>query len=99
MGYQGGHNGGLGEFTLSDGTHPHPKSQYRLSPDKKVVLRLPGGGGFYPPQERDPELVRQDVLNGYVSPEAARTQYSVALGEGDEIDWKQTQRLRAEKHA
>ena len=99
LGYQGGHNGGLGDFTLSDGTHPHPKAQYRLSPDKKVVLRLPGGGGFYPPQERDPELVRQDVLNGYVSAQAARTQYGVALGQGDEIDWEQTQRLRAQKHA
>ncbi len=94
LGYQGGKNGGLGEFLLSDGSHPHPKAQYRLLPDQKVTLRLPGGGGFYSPLERAPELVRQDVLNGYVSAAAARTEYGVVLDAEDEIDWQQTRRLR-----
>ena len=94
LGYQGGKNGGLGDFLLSDGSHPHPKAQYRLLPDQKVTLRLPGGGGFYSPLERDPELVRQDVLDGYVSLEAAQTEYGVVLDARDEIDWQQTRRLR-----
>lgn len=94
LGYQGGKNGGLGDFLLSDGSHPHPKAQYRLLPDQKVTLRLPGGGGFYSPLERDPELVRQDVLDGYVSLEAAQTEYGVVLDARDEIDWPQTRRLR-----
>lgn len=94
LGFAGGQNGALGDFLLSDGTRPHPKAQYRLPPDKKVILRLPGGGGFFSPFERDPELVRQDVLNGYVSLQAAREQYGVVLGEGLVIDWQQTETVR-----
>jgi len=94
LGFVGGKNGGLGDFFLSDGTHPHPKAQYRLLPEQKVVLRLPGGGGFFSPLERDPELVRQDVLNGYVSLQAARDDYGVVLGEGLAINWDETERLR-----
>jgi N-methylhydantoinase B len=94
LGFAGGKNGGLGDFFLSDGTHPHPKAQYRLLPGQKVTLRLPGGAGFYSPLTRDPELVRQDVINGYVSLQAAREEYGVVLTEGLEIDWEQTRGLR-----
>ena len=97
LGFHGGRNGTLGDFMLSDGSHPHPKAQYRLSPDKKVTLRLPGGGGFYPPFERDPELVQQDVLNGYVSLQAAQEEYGVALQEDLTIDREQTRQLRSQK--
>jgi N-methylhydantoinase B len=94
LGFAGGKNGGLGAFFLSDGTHPHPKAQYRLFPGQKVTLRLPGGAGFYSPLEREPELVRQDVLNGYVSFQAARAEYGVAPTETCEIDWLRTKQLR-----
>ncbi|MGE0827016.1 MAG: hydantoinase B/oxoprolinase family protein [Candidatus Binatia bacterium] len=95
LGFAGGENGGLGDFLLSDGTHPHPKAQYRLFPHQKVTLRLPGGGGFFSPLERDPELVRQDVLNGYVSLHAARERYGVALNAELAIEWEQTAQLRS----
>ncbi len=94
LGFAGGKNGGLGDFFLSDGTRPHPKAQYRLLPAQKVTLRLSGGAGFYNPLERDPELVRQDVLNGYISLQAAREEYGVALTEGLVIDPAETKRLR-----
>jgi N-methylhydantoinase B len=95
LGFAGGEHGGLGDFFLSDGTHPHPKAQYPLRPDQKVVLRLPGGGGFFSPLARDPERVQQDVLNGYVSLQAARDVYGVVLNESLEIDWQQTKQIRA----
>lgn len=97
LGFTGGENGALGDFFLSDGTHPHPKAQYRLQPGQKVTLRLPGGGGFFPSFERDPELVRQDVINGYISLTAAHEQYGVAFGEKVMIDWEQTQQLRSRR--
>jgi N-methylhydantoinase B len=34
-----------------------------------------GGAGFGPPAERAPEAVREDVRNGYVSPQAAADIY------------------------
>jgi len=97
LGFSGGKNGALGDFFLSDGTHPHPKAQYRLLTEQKVTLLLPGGGGFFSSFERDPELVRRDVLNGYVSFHAAHEQYGVVLTEDLSIDWEQTRQLRGER--
>ncbi|MDQ3829371.1 MAG: hydantoinase B/oxoprolinase family protein [Candidatus Tectomicrobia bacterium] len=94
-GYAGGQDGRCGDFLLDDGTHPHPKTKYVLRPGQEAILRLPGGGGFFPPSERDPELVRRDVLNGYVSLEAARTEYGVWIEGGTHaIDWAKTAELR-----
>jgi N-methylhydantoinase B len=95
-GYAGGKDGRCGDFLLSDGTHPHPKTKYAVPADRDIILRLPGGGGFYPPFERDPELVRQDVLNGYVSAAAARSEYGVWIEAGTyAIDRAKTAELRS----
>ena len=40
---------------------------------------LPGGGGYGDPFERDPNAVLEDVLNGYVSIEAAAREYGVVI--------------------
>jgi N-methylhydantoinase B len=52
--------------------------------------------------ERDPEKVRMDVLEGFVSLEAARNEYGVVLRPGShsyfyEVDAKATKKLRAER--
>ena len=36
-----------------------------------------GGGGYGPPLEREPDAIRRDVLEGYVSREAAQRDYGV----------------------
>jgi N-methylhydantoinase B len=36
---------------------------------------MAGGGGWGDPRERDPEAVRDDVLDGKVTPEAAKELY------------------------
>ena len=38
-----------------------------------------GGGGWGDPLDREPELVQRDVIEGKVSPEAARDDYGVVL--------------------
>jgi N-methylhydantoinase B len=43
-----------------------------------------GGGGYGDPLERDPALVLDDVLEGWVSLERARTVYGVAFT-GDSV--------------
>ena len=40
-----------------------------------MIIRTPGGGGYGNIRERDPDLIREDILNGLVSPEAARNIY------------------------
>ena len=59
------------------------------------VMTGPIGGGYGNPLERDPERVRQDVLDGFVSPAEARTAYRVALTEAGEVDTAATAALRA----
>jgi N-methylhydantoinase B len=63
------------------------------------VLLTGGGGGYGSPLERDAEQVRADVLAGYVSIEAARTDYGVVIDPGSlEIDRAATQRTRGGNH-
>jgi N-methylhydantoinase B len=60
-----------------------------------TITEVGGGGGYGNPMERDPLLVLNDVLNGYVSPGAARLEYGVAVSvERREVDAQETQRLR-----
>jgi N-methylhydantoinase B len=40
-----------------------------------VDLQTGGGGGYGPPAERDPEDVRADLREGYVSEAAAHRDY------------------------
>ena len=79
QGLLGGKPGASGQARLSDGGRPHPKSHYVLQPGQRVVLKLPGGGGFGPPNERDPARVLADVRGGYVSFVAAESDYGVVI--------------------
>ena len=79
MGLLGGEPGAAGAVRLSDGGRPHPKSHYVLQPSQRVILELPGGGGYGPPVERDPERVLSDVRGGYVSVAEAEGEYGVVI--------------------
>ncbi len=96
-GLHGGLAGAVGEVVLSDGTHPHPKSHYTLQPGHQVVLKLPGGGGFNPPHQRDPQRVLEDVRQGYVSPSSAALDYGVVIDRDTmSVNGVATQARRAE---
>ncbi len=51
-----------------------PKGRVMLEPGDVVEITCAGGGGFGPPQARDPALVAEDLLQGYVSASAAAGQ-------------------------
>ncbi|MCA0345524.1 MAG: hydantoinase B/oxoprolinase family protein [Actinobacteria bacterium] len=51
-----------------------------------IRLSVSGGGGFGPASERDPEAVRYDVENGYISPDYARAHYGHALASAASAD-------------
>jgi N-methylhydantoinase B/oxoprolinase/acetone carboxylase alpha subunit len=44
-----------------------------------VQLNTPGGGGFGAPAVRDRQAVLLDVVNGYISAEAAEREYGVKV--------------------
>jgi N-methylhydantoinase B len=64
-----------------DGTRRHFGKATRLKVPKGSTLELycGGGGGFGPPSERDPEAVRSDVREGYVTEAHAREHYPHAF--------------------
>ena len=76
-GLLGGGEGGRVSIRLGDGETPHPKSRGGLEPGDRLILRYGGGAGYGDPRERDPEAVRADVRNGYVTAEAARRDYGI----------------------
>jgi N-methylhydantoinase B len=50
-----------------------------LEPGETIVSMSSGGGGYGPPRERDPERVRRDVAEGWISSERARDVYGVEV--------------------
>jgi N-methylhydantoinase B len=57
-----------------------------------------GGGGYGDAFERDPEIVEQDVINGYVSIEKAREDYGVVVDPQTlKVDRVETAKVRAVK--
>jgi N-methylhydantoinase B len=101
QGINGGSPGAPGSVRTSGGRDLHPKRQQRIAAGERVVLSLPGGGGYGDPLEREPELVRRDVEDGLVSVERAREAYGVVLTEGGRpgayaVDLEATARQRRE---
>jgi N-methylhydantoinase B len=78
-GLEGGQSGAPGEFFVNNTLRPQAKALIPLAPDAGVQLNLPGGGGYGSPFKRPVELVLRDVVNGYVSLEAAEREYSVVI--------------------
>ncbi len=59
-----------------------------------LSIHLPGSGGYGPPSERDPDMVRWDILNGKVSIKSAREDYLVVFDDDLTINEEETKNLR-----
>jgi len=65
-----------------------------LAAGERIISHCCGGGGYGDPAERDPERVRHDVSEGWVSQDRAATVYKVALTPDGAVDLKKTAALR-----
>jgi N-methylhydantoinase B len=101
-GIDGGKSGQPNSLILQAGT-PGARaigkiSGYKIQSGERIELYMGGGGGWGDPFERDPEKVLGDVIAGYVSCQAAESDYGVAVVEAArgafQIDVANTRLLR-----
>lgn len=77
-GLDGGKPGATGAIQTQNGEIIEPKISRMVPPDTVVTLQIPGGGGFGDPAKRTEQAVREDLLDGYVTPQAAERDYGYA---------------------
>jgi N-methylhydantoinase B len=98
-GLSGGRAGGCGRYGINAGTPdeqllPSKTAPVELGRGDRFLMQSAGGGGRGLPWQRPADRVLEDVLDGYVSRAAARSEYGVVITEDDEVDEEQT---RAER--
>ena len=74
-GRDGGQPGGAGEVGLDDGSGLSSKGKQWVPEGRRLVVKLPGGGGYGEPAKRDRGLVEQDLAREYISVQQARDDY------------------------
>ena len=97
-GVRGGANGGgANQFRLLADGRKEPLdacAQVSLREGERIVSISCGGGGYGAPIEREAVAVWQDVQEGWISAERAKTAYGVALGGEGSVDEAATSALR-----
>jgi hypothetical protein len=74
-GREGGGDGAPGWVGHTDGTTIRTKGFQVIPKGKRLLLKLPGGGGMGDARQRDRALVERDVADGLVSPDQAKALY------------------------
>ncbi|HEV7979209.1 hydantoinase B/oxoprolinase family protein [Amycolatopsis sp.] len=99
-GLQGGLPGAVNDtIVVQPGGEPkHIKKHTGLGLEagSKVTFRTAGGGGWGNPLDRPIDEITEDVLDGFVSAEAARELYGVAISAAGEVDQAATLQLRSD---
>jgi N-methylhydantoinase B len=84
-----------GRVRLASGTELRAKGRQPVPAGDRLIMEMPGGGGFGDPLARDAQRVREDVLNELVSREAAERDYGVVLTAEGAVDEQATRRRRS----
>ncbi|MEM9683766.1 MAG: hydantoinase B/oxoprolinase family protein, partial [Pseudomonadota bacterium] len=95
-GRDGGDVGAKGRISLESGPVLRHKGFQVVPAEDRLIVEMPGGGGYGAPRTRAPETVAEDVRNGLVTPEAAREAYAVVVDADGVIDGPATDALRGE---
>ena len=66
----------IGELGVARG-----KGGFDVPNGGQIHLRVPGSGGYGNPSKRDPNAIKEDVLDEYVSEEAAQMHYGVKISD------------------
>jgi N-methylhydantoinase B len=76
---RGQFGGGAGTLRVHavDGKPVHAKGRIDVAPGARITVTEAGGGGYGDPRQRGRDAVRADVLDGFVSADAARAVYGL----------------------
>ena len=84
-GRQGGKPGAPTTIAQDDGTAMRGKGKQFVPHGRKVMMAFPGGAGYGDASERPKELVKRDLLRGYISAEVAAADYGLSAEDIKEI--------------
>ncbi len=105
-GLHGGQDGALCEVEYELGNkvyrpeHVTKDEGVAMAVSDRARVATPGGGGWGDPYTRDPKRVLRDVVNEFITPEAARADYGVVVrqsGRDWAIDETETKSLRGSR--
>jgi N-methylhydantoinase B len=84
-GRQGGAPGAPTTIARDDGTPMRGKGKQFVPHGAKVMMAFPGGAGYGPAIERPKDLVKRDLLRGYISAEVAAADYGLSAEDIREV--------------
>jgi N-methylhydantoinase B len=102
FGVQGGRSGvPVSSHVIRDGRDvrfptPGKVGGFPLLENDVLVLQSAGGGGYGDPLERPIDRVREDLREGYISPERCRERYGVVVRDDLTVDVEATEARRRE---
>jgi N-methylhydantoinase B len=75
-GRKGGGPGANGSVGLGSGMKLKGMGRQIIPVGDRLVINMPGGGGFGDPKERDPKKIREDLKMGLIDVKTATAQYN-----------------------
>lgn len=96
-GRSGGEAGAKGRLSLATGASLAIKGLQIIPAGDRLIVEMPGGGGYGDPFARDPALVARDVRYGLIEPAQAEEEYGVVLTTKGEVNAAATNRRRASR--
>jgi N-methylhydantoinase B len=96
-GRSGGEAGAKGRLSLATGASLAIKGLQIIPAGDRLIVEMPGGGGYGDPFARDPALVARDVRYGLIEAAQAETEYGVILAANGDADMAATARRRASR--
>ena len=96
-GRDGGGEGAKGKLSLTSGDVLRNKGFQSIPKRERLIVEMPGGGGYGDPKSRDPESVAADVRAGFIDRAGAEREYGVVVGEGFDVDQARTDALRSSR--
>ena len=96
-GRSGGEAGAKGRLSLATGASLAIKGLQIIPAGDRLIVEMPGGGGYGDPFARDPALVARDVRYGLIEPAQAEGEYGVVLTTKGEVNAAATYRRRASR--